>query len=319
MASCVTLEDILRGHLEEWNTVSACQEIKKEEHQEWIGEHGWDKLVPVIIAQLTEESWARCPQVFPGCQELLCHIAKVGKPKEVLISLSEHCEAFQDDVKYRHVLPAIATSFETWGVSVPASKAWEWILETLVSHLQALKVPEPPSLEGKERLTLDCDENLFEVCQTVQAFVELAQRLATLLKTDAKQDDDDWKNASVKCRGHLAKSVVAVLSRPLAYLHLDVEIESPATSTCRRISENLVDVLRKIVGNPISLISFTAVWRNLGLDPPKQNGYDVGSEIRWSRGIGILFFLIADKQDFRSYVPSCYSPIFLFNQVQKVF
>ena len=111
------------------------------ENQDWVAEHGWDKIVAVVMNQLTSENWARCPQIFPGCQEILCHVAKVGKPKEVLISLSEHCEAFQDDVKYRYILPAIATSFECWGVSPASAKVWDWVLETLVSHLHALETP----------------------------------------------------------------------------------------------------------------------------------------------------------------------------------
>ena len=99
MASNMTLDEIVRGHLEEWDVVSACQEVSKAEYQEWISEHGWVKLVAVVVVQLTAENWSKCPQIFAGCQEILCHVAKVGKPKEVLIALSEHCEAFQDDVK----------------------------------------------------------------------------------------------------------------------------------------------------------------------------------------------------------------------------
>jgi len=324
MACSVTLEDILRSQLEDGNTISACEEIKKEEYQEWIVEHGWDKLVPVIIAQLSQENWEKCPQVLRGCQELLCHVAKVGKPKEVLISLSEHCEAFQDDVKYRHILPAIATSFETWGINVAASRVWEWILETLVSHLHALKVPEPPILEGKERLLLDGDENQVNLCQTVQAFVELLQRLSALIKILSNKEkdkaagdniDDDEKIAATKCRGHLTKSALQVLSRPLAYLHLGVARESASVSTCRQIAENLVDTIKENVPNPITLINFSTIQRLFNLDPIKEKDYDHGSEIRWSRGIGILFFIIFDKPENRSYVPSCYSPIYLFNQL----
>ena len=241
----------------------------------------------------------------------------MGKPKEVLISLSEHCDAFQDDVKYRHILPAIATSFETWGITLAASRVWEWLLETLVSHVHALQVPEPPILEGKERLTLDCDPNLVDLCQTVQSLVELLQRLATLLKSSdvATSDADETQVAVTKCRGHLVKTVVQVLSRPLAYLHLDVESQSPATSTCRIISENLVDIIRQIVPNPMTLVAFASIQRLFKLDPIKEKDYDPGSEIRWARGIGIMFFLICDKPELRAYSPSCYSPIFVFNQV----
>ena len=68
MASSVTLEKTLRSFLEDGNTISASEEIKKEEYREWVAENGWDKLVPVIVAQLTKENWEKCPQVLSGCQ-----------------------------------------------------------------------------------------------------------------------------------------------------------------------------------------------------------------------------------------------------------
>jgi hypothetical protein len=43
-------------------------------------------------------------------------------------------------------LPAIATAFETWGVTPAAAKAWAWLLETLAAHLHAIRVTEPPIL-----------------------------------------------------------------------------------------------------------------------------------------------------------------------------
>jgi hypothetical protein len=107
-------------------------------------------------------------------------------------------------------------------------------------------------LEGKERLTLDCDENLIDICQTVEVFVELLQRLVNVVKSAPKSDADDaddLKLASLKCRGLIARSSIDVLSRPLAQLHLDVEIESPATSTCRKIAENVVKVLIQVFLN----------------------------------------------------------------------
>ena len=188
-----------------------------------------------------------------------------------------------------------------------------------MSHVHGLKVPEPPILEGKERLTLDCDPNLVDLCHTVQSLVELLQRLAALLKKSngvvATCDSDEAEIAATKCRGHLVKTVVQVLSRPLAYLHLDVESQSPATSTCRKIGENLVDIIRQIVSNPMKLVAFASIQRLFNLDPIKERDYDPGSEIRWARGIGIFFFLIGDKPELRSYTPSCYSPVFVFNQV----
>jgi hypothetical protein len=63
MASNLSLDEIVQSHLEDWNIVSACQEVKRAEHQEWIAEHGWDKLVAVVVVQLTAENWTKCPQV----------------------------------------------------------------------------------------------------------------------------------------------------------------------------------------------------------------------------------------------------------------
>ena len=116
----------------------------------------------------------------------------------------------------------------------------------------------------------------------------------------------------------MSRSSVQVLSRPLAQLHLDVGVKTSSASTCRKIAENVVAVLMQVIPNPVNLIMFPAFSQNHGLIVEKKKDFDAGNEIRWSRGIGLLFFLIAEKSDFRSYVPSCYSPIFLFNQVSLI-
>jgi hypothetical protein len=43
----------------------------------------------------------------------------------------------------------------------------------------------------------------------------------------------------------------------------------------------------------VSIVSFFAVRENFRLDPKKKKDFDPGSEIRWSRGIGTLFFLVS--------------------------
>lgn len=183
--------------------------------------------------------------------------------------------------------------------------------------------PEPPILEGKERLTLDCDETLVDVCQTVEAFVELLQRLVKVVTRgvvgnvgNVDNDDSDSKSATLMCRGVIVRSAVSVLSRPLAQLHLDVESpDTSSSSTCRKIADNVVKVLIQAVPNPVTVIPYSSVAGNFGLESGKKKEFDAGAEIRWSRGIGTFFFLIADCADFRSYVPSCYSPVYLLNKV----
>ena len=63
-------------------------------------------------------------------------------------------------------------------------------------------------------MTLDCDENLLDICQTVEVFVELLQRLTNVVKNvknDGTIDDNaDSKVVLMKCRGLIARLVQEV-------------------------------------------------------------------------------------------------------------
>jgi hypothetical protein len=67
----------------------------------------------------------------------------------------------------------------------------------------------------------------------------------------------------------------------------------------------------------ISQFETLKFFPKLGFLVLKTNHLATLPQIRWSRGVGVLFFLISAKMEFRPYIPSCYSPLFLLNQVRR--
>ena len=89
-----TLVQLLSAHLKDWDVVGAEEVIDRLEYQEWIKENGAFDLIPIIIEYLDEEHEQMCPQLVNTCRILLEKLAQKCSPKEVLIALIEHCEAF---------------------------------------------------------------------------------------------------------------------------------------------------------------------------------------------------------------------------------
>ena len=93
--------------IDRWDIVSLNSEIKKKEHEEWIRNNAWD-LIPLLVEPAHKENLQKCPQVVHACSQILAdHVAKLGNPKEIIISLLEHCEHSGSSIKFRHCLPAL--------------------------------------------------------------------------------------------------------------------------------------------------------------------------------------------------------------------
>ena len=131
------LVTLLKTHLSDWNIVRVDQDIEAIENQEWIKENGALELIPIIVEYLDEEHEQKCPHVVNACGNLLGKLASKCSPKEVLMALMEHCEAFQSDVKFLRILPALAVVFKRLILERNAKLAslLDWTLDTLVSHI----------------------------------------------------------------------------------------------------------------------------------------------------------------------------------------
>ena len=212
---------LLSSHLKDWDVVGAEEAIDKLEYQEWIKENGAFEVIPIIVEYLDEEHEQKCLQLVNTCSILLKKLAEKCSPKEVLIALIEHCEAFQSDIKYRNILPALSIVFKRLCQS-PKGKlglTLDWALDTLVSHINAMTCPDIPSLDNvREWCTLDMMPGIKEVLSVVQAFMDFLCPIAFQISNE--DNTEISSNERSKCKQLLTWSCMEMLATPLVSLNL---------------------------------------------------------------------------------------------------
>ena len=122
-----------------------------------------------------------------ACGQLLQKLAGKCPAKETLITLIEHCEAFQSDIKFINVLPALGVVFQSLASDHKAKLALtlDWTLDTLVSHLHAIVLPELPLLEDlSEWCTLVSMPEILDVIKVVTALVDFLELLVTKINVE---------------------------------------------------------------------------------------------------------------------------------------
>ena len=227
-ASDHALISLLSSHLKDWDVVGAEEVIDKLEYQEWIKENGAFELIPIIVEYLDEEHEQNCLQVVNTCRILLQKLAEKCSPKEVLIGLIEHCEAFQSNVKFRNILPALGVVFKFLCLN-PKGKlglTLDWTLDTLVSHINAIVCPDIPSLDNvREWCTLEMMPEIKEIINVVLAFTNFVCPIVEEILNE--KNTVISSNERSKCQQLLTWASMEVLAIPLVSLNLsskDVEV-----------------------------------------------------------------------------------------------
>ena len=216
----------LKTHLDDWNIVEAEREIEQVDYQPWIIEHGLWELTPIILEYLDEEHEEKCPHLVATCGRLLEKLATKCKPKEVIIALIEHCEAFQSDVKFKHILPTLCIVYRRIH-SDPKGKlalTLDWTFDTLVSHISAISIPDVPSLDdSNEWCTLELIPETKNLLTVVDSFVDCIEQTTSIIFGNKKRTNEVSPD-QVKCNQLLVWSSLEVLAIPLVSLNLNCNI-----------------------------------------------------------------------------------------------
>ena len=223
------LATALKGHLDDWNFVAADNVIEHFKDQNWVKENGAYELSPIIVEYLDEEHEKKCPQLVNACSKLLQKIAEKCKPKETIIALIDHCEAFQSDIKFQNILPALSVAFSSLFLEPKGklSVTLDWTLDILVSHINAIVIPELPSLDNSnEWCTLENMQDIRNILNIVSVFTEF---LRPIVEMTLNVDNVISFEEKVKCKQLLAWASMEVLAIPLSSLSLhskDLEVET---------------------------------------------------------------------------------------------
>lgn len=313
-------------HLEDWNYIAAIEMVKANPNDPWIKDNAAFELMPITVNYLTDEMAEKGPHMVKGCSEVLKVLAEVAAPKESLISLIEHCEPFRSSVKFQNILPALGITmvrlFNDKKGRKKLAYTWNWTLETLVSHVHGLPLPEIPECLAttEERLLLDSDPNVIALVETIGHLADFLKVLMVQLQ------DGDWTGDlqpedKKACQSQVIRSLVSVIGFPLSSLNSEVHVTKNGAeikSSPRTIMETLIGHLQDLEPLIVSLISYEDN-RDRFFDPESLERDQAMVEARWNLSMGSIFHVIyddchlKDSKGFISWIPSCYLPNHLLN------
>ena len=313
-----------KGHLDDWDFISAGELLKQENR--WIEQNASFELMPLVINYMTEEIYSSGPHMVKGCSELLKDLSRIGVPKESLIALIEHCEPFENSIKFSNVLPALGVTlermYEDEGSRRKLALTWNWTLETVVSHLHALSLPEFEDgiSTSEERLLLDSNPKIISINGILQDFMDFIKILIDQVLQDWSVD---LENQRVKCKDYLVRSIMAVIAKPVSSMNLERHLKEKVEikSSTREIVEGMVRLLIKIQPNPLVMSDYRAN-KDRFTDPEYMDIDEKRLERNWNLAVATLFTVIfddcevTDKSLYKGFIkslPSCYSHIYVFN------
>ena len=296
------LAEKLSEYIDKWDIVSLNSEIKKPEHEEWIKNNAWD-LIPILVFPASDDNLLNCPQVVHSCSQILAdYVAKLGNPKEILISLLEQCEHSGSSVTLRHCLPAIEIALLKLNLRV-ATLTWDWALRTIVEHLTNLKIPDIAELEGNERLVFEHDQ---ECCDRLASCQEVASVLKSL---SVRLDDFEDSLHKSKLKGYIVWSCIHLLGHPLSYFNV-CKTEKGNSTTAKVISDQLTTLVNQICSDQVKLIDLPEFCDFYGTPKLMESDPEI-----WLFGVGNIFHCQFSNGD--PNIPLCYSPVYLYFKLLK--
>lgn len=293
------LMEEFQKRLDEWDYIGAWKAVQGR--REWLAQHAAFELMPLAINYISEEQEDKGPHVVRGCSGLVVQLAEVSaSPKECLITLIEHCEAFASSLKFRNILPGLAVVMRRLHDDPKAkqrlSLTWDWTLDTLASHVTVLPVPEMPDCLGnsEERLLIDSDPEVSVLHDTLRQFASFLLPLRDQMTSSA--NDERWRRERRLCVNHLVRTCMVALASPLADLNLEVHVRGGGggggvciKSAALEIGETLADIVTSLEPDSFGLVEFQED-RFLKKDSSESDKAD--EQARWVLAVGVLLFVI---------------------------
>jgi len=287
-----------QDRLEAWDYIGALECLDDPVWTRWLEKNAALELTPVVITYITDEQEVKGPHMVAGCSQILVKLAGLGPPKESLIALIEHCEAFVSSLKFRNVLPAMAVVLDRLYSDLKTrrrlSLTWDWVLDTMVGHVKALGLPDVPEClsSSEERLVLDSDPEMVATLDTVHVFVEFLIPLQQQALHSAESFD-----CRETCKNILVRTAMTTLSKPLASLNLENHLSKKSGAQIKSrglsIAEKLASIIVSLEPDIYKLAEFNRS-RYLRKDTFSEDseGEEKKERDDWTIGVGVLFYLV---------------------------
>ena len=152
----MSVKKLIVRALEDADVVKLKDIIDNEENKTKLSDESMD-IVPVTCGHLTKHTQEALPHLVTSCQDLLITLANLGNPKEMLISVLEQLDGFQDTISVIKLLPCLSivlTRVKLANMSV----SWNWALEAVTCHVRTCATPDNMGLEVERRVRFQASD-----------------------------------------------------------------------------------------------------------------------------------------------------------------
>ncbi|XP_033099012.1 glomulin-like [Anneissia japonica] len=285
-------------------------------HEVLVEYTGWD-LLPIVSPYLASDKVEeRDEETHNNCVDIIQLIAKVGKPKEIVLGLLEQVDHFLDNMVYLDFINPLQIALcrlET-GLELSLGLA----LSTVYAHVQTLKLPSYESLDEEELLLTTQDPDYRRLEETVTVLIDFVSPFVFKVVQAQKQDKDKLNNKTLIIKKDVELFLLKLLSYPLVFLSLvdtadenDTENKPVNNSTFCTCTQQIMNYFEEMSTSFPNMIFYATTHKPRRQEPATTEDRDASDEDGCTQlpphGLACFAYLVLSVRLGEDHFPSIYS------------
>ncbi|XP_013140127.1 PREDICTED: glomulin-like isoform X1 [Papilio polytes] len=267
-------------------------------------ENCWD-LISIIVKKVQDDTIILKPSLQGACEQLLSLIVEKATPEEALLEFIEQLEEAKNDAQFSIILMPLQQLLER--LKVKRGRSLEWCLNSISTYIETIPTPEY-YLEQKERLLMDCDNN-------IRRIVKVYAMVPPFYKPFIAEMNNEDGNIQVK--QIICAFLVSLLGKPLIYIDLDPDsnAQSEARQTCSTIINDIC-LLEKNVIKFLMYIEECSKGRKASRneDSEELSAYENKDKINMTSLAGLFYVVFSGHFNIvETAIPQVYSIEYIVN------
>ena len=257
--------------------------------------------VPVVFKLLGGDYTEKGTENIEITEQLLGRFADACEPKELLLLLIEQAQENWTGSKFVVTVPAVSRCISR--IPPPRSQSVTLAVDAFARYLEILPFPNVDNLEGRERMVVDADPMVRQVCVLFREFLEFARPLVKQIPQDRNVKENRiglQKEADV-----FSTSLLKLINCPLG--HLDLTGRRHKRSEPRMIAEECLSLLSFLHRDFVRLVSDSRSNEEPSSSASNQSSDDGRSEEQTRPNLATFAFLAFGERVVSKCLPHVYS------------
>lgn len=201
----------------------------------------WD-LITVILSKIQDDTIIIKPSLHGACEQLLNIIIEKATPEEALLEFIEQVEIAKNDAQFSIILIPLQQLLKK--LTLKRGRSLEWSLNSITTYIEGIPNPQH-HLEGKERLLMDCDDN-------IRRIIKVYSLIPSFYKPFIEELNSEKDN--VRTKQILCAFLISILGKQL--IHIDLDPDTNAQSEARQTCSIIIDDICILEKNLLKFLTY---------------------------------------------------------------